>query len=255
MYYQELLNSLTSASKAVFGGSLTGVYLHGSLAMGCFNPAASDIDVIVVINSGITDGQKLEYLRQIVLLNGHAPAKGIELSVVKREYCKPFVYPTPYELHFSPAHLERYRKDAHEYVAAMKGVDIDLAAHFTVISRYGVVLYGEPIAEVFGAVPAADYFDSIWHDIENAEAEIVSNPVYIILNLCRVLAFLKENLCTSKKAGGEWGLKNLPKDFSPLVEQALACYNSGGSMSADPGAARDFARFMLKEIELHKPRN
>jgi predicted nucleotidyltransferase len=32
----------------MLGSNLVGVYLHGSLAMGCFNPHASDIDVLVI---------------------------------------------------------------------------------------------------------------------------------------------------------------------------------------------------------------
>ena len=39
-------------------------------------------------------------------------------------------------------------------------VDYDLAAHFTVIRRVGIVLCGKPICDVFSDVPVADYLDS-----------------------------------------------------------------------------------------------
>ena len=45
----------------------------------------------------------------VVEINKLAPVKGIELSVVKEDVCNPFVYPTPYELHFSVAHLDWYK--------------------------------------------------------------------------------------------------------------------------------------------------
>ena len=73
----------------------------------------------------------------------------------------------------------------------MKGMDKDLAAHFTIINKYGIVLYGEKIDSVFSDVPLRDYIDSIFCDIENAPEDIIDQPVYIVLNLCRVLAFLK----------------------------------------------------------------
>ena len=45
-------------------------------------------------------------MRHVVNLNEEAPEKGFELSIVRREYCNPFAYPTPYELHFSVGHLK-----------------------------------------------------------------------------------------------------------------------------------------------------
>lgn len=80
----------------------------------------------------------------------------------------------------------------------MKGTDKDLAAHFKVIKSYGVVLYGANINDIFADVPGNDYIDSIWNDIREAGEDILENPVYIILNLCRVAAFLKDDLVLSK---------------------------------------------------------
>jgi streptomycin 3"-adenylyltransferase len=37
--------------------------------------------------------------------------------------------------------------------------------------------------------------------------------MYLILNLARVLAFMKDGLVLSKREGGEWGLKNLPEKY------------------------------------------
>ena len=253
MHYQELITDFISASGETLCTNLVGIYLHGSLAMGCFNPAASDIDIIAVIDGSITDEKKLKFMERVVKLNEHAPAKGIEVSVVKREYCKPFVYPTPYELHFSPMHLKRFSENPKEYVKNMKGTDRDLAAHFTIINKYGIVLYGEPISDVFGEVPVEDYADSIVRDIENARYDIIENPVYVTLNLCRVLAFLKDELYLSKEKGGEWGLKFLPEAYRSLVSQALSCYKTGQHMTADADIAKDFATFMLNKIKYLTP--
>ena len=87
-----------------------------------------------------------------------------------------------------------------------KYTDKDLAAHSTIIYHRRKCLYGNDIKDVFGAVSKKDYFDSIWSDIEEAETEIMDNPTYIILNLCRVLAYKKEELILSKQEGGKWGI-------------------------------------------------
>lgn len=87
-----------------------GIYLHGSAVMGCFNGKKSDIDLLVVVKDPPTDEEKLRFMNMAVELNALAPSKGIEFSIVKKSVCSPFVYPTPFELHFSVAHLDWFRK-------------------------------------------------------------------------------------------------------------------------------------------------
>lgn len=226
------------------GEKLTGIYLHGSMAMGCFNAKKSDIDLIVIVEDGISDTQKMQFMERVVRLNKQAPAKGLEISIVKREYCNPFAYPTPFELHFSPAHLQWFRDDPQGYIEDMNGVDIDLAAHFSIINHYGIVLYGEAVEEVFAAVPKKDYVDSICADIKNAAEDITDDPVYVILNLCRVLAFLKDGLYLSKEEGGKWAKEHLDLKSSVLIADALECYRTDKNMDVNRNAAEIFVQEM-----------
>lgn len=248
--YRNLLEQLVSESKIIFGSNLTGIYLHGSAVMGCFRSGKSDLDLLVVVQEEVSDETKRKFMELVVELNKQAPPKGLELSVVKEDVCKKFVYPTPFELHFSNAHLTWYQSNPQDYVEKMKGTDKDLAAHFTITYHRGQVLYGKEIPEVFESVPATDYLDSIWCDIENAVEEIVENPMYLTLNLCRVLAYKKEGLIVSKKEGGEWGLKQIDKpEFQNLVAAALNEYQSNVSMVFDEAVAKAFAEYMLEEIK------
>lgn len=41
MLYQQILDNIVNKCKELFQANLTGVYLHGSMAMGCFNPEKS----------------------------------------------------------------------------------------------------------------------------------------------------------------------------------------------------------------------
>jgi len=246
--YQDYLFSFTEMTADLFGRDLTGVYLHGSAAMGCFHPQKSDLDLILVAEGDLSDTSKMEFMKRVVEFHGKAPAKGLELSIVKRKYCRPFVYPTPFELHFSRAHLEWFKRQPEEYIRKMKGTDPDLAAHFTVLQTYGIVLYGEEISHVFDAVPRECYLDSIWRDIQNAREDILEDPLYMTLNLCRVLAFLREDLILSKQSGGEWGLLHLPKTFHSLIQDALHCYGSGDKMKSNADILSPFADYMLTEI-------
>ena len=244
-----LINEFVRLNQNILGENLVGIYLHGSAVMGCFNSQKSDLDFIIVVKEDLSNAAKRAYMDMVIELNKQAPKKGIELSIVRENVCRPFVYPTPFELHFSITHLNWYQTDSEDYVEKMKGTDKDLAAHFTIIYHRGKALYGKAIHDVFSEVSSADYFDSIWGDIENAQEEITENPDYIILNLCRVLAYSKEGLILSKSEGGRWGLENVSEKYADLISDALAEYETNYSMPLDETLAKEYAGYMLEQIK------
>ncbi|SUY48176.1 nucleotidyltransferase family protein [Clostridium putrefaciens] len=252
MESQELLDKLVEYSCRIFENNLVGIYLHGSMAMGCFNAMKSDIDILVVVENVITDLQKKIFMDIIVALNDNAPAKGIEMSLVRSEYCKNFVYPTPFDLHFSTMRLNWYKSDYKDYIEKMNGTDHDLAAHFVITKNRGIVLYGKAISDVFGEIPAETYFDSIKSDISDSQDEVIDNPIYIILNLCRVLAYEKDKLVLSKKEGGEWGIKNIDGIYQGLIKEALACYSSDQDMILNHSLALEYCKYMKNKIGLRE---
>ena len=248
MTMENLLVRFTEAAKESLGENLTGVYLHGSAAMGCFHQESSDLDLILVTEGRISNGAKLAFMERALALNAEAPAKGLEFSAALREACNPFVYPTPFELHFSNAHLRAYQEDPVRYIERMRGVDKDLAAHFTVIRAWGIALCGDAIPQVFGPVPRRDYLDSIWHDVEDACREIVRDPVYYTLNLCRVLAQAEAGLVLSKRDGGRWALGRLPEAHRSAAAAALRGYETGTAEKIPATTLSHFAEYMLSEI-------
>ncbi len=246
---QEILEKIAESCRKIFAESLTGIYVHGSLALGCFNWEKSDIDFLVVVKRTPSLEQKKQFIKDLLEIDQAAPPKGLEMSLVLEKYTRNFVYPTPFELHFSNAHKQSCRDNPEEYCRLMKGTDKDLAAHFTVIRTACITLYGESERKVFGEVPPADYLDSIKWDIENATEEIKENPIYMILNLCRVRAYQKDGLVLSKRDGGHWGIDHLPGKYAEMILEAVRCYQSG-DLFHSPGEDLliGFADDMRREI-------
>ncbi len=91
-----LIDSFVSQSRQILSSRLEGIYLHGSSVMGCFNPQKSDIDLLVVVKEAIPDAAKIAFMDMVVELNGEAPAKGIEMDMVRKDVCNSFIYPTPF---------------------------------------------------------------------------------------------------------------------------------------------------------------
>ena len=248
----QLLKQITAGYQKILGGNLIGIYLHGSMAFGCYDRRVSDIDFIAAVHTPPNEEERIALIRLLLSLDQDAPPKGFEMSVVLGEYCRKFVYPTPYELHFSNSYREEAAADPHTFCRRMRGTDRDLAAHFTVIRAVGQTLCGEPIDTLFCEVPRRAYIDSLLHDVGNAAVEIADDPVYMTLNLCRVLAYLRDCTVLSKRGGGEWGIRNLSPQYHEQIQSALCAY-AGEAVYSDPDAGHAFAEYMIQEIrrEIH----
>jgi predicted nucleotidyltransferase len=243
------LDQAVELFKEELGTNLSGIYLHGSLAMGCFHPDKSDIDLLIVVHDKLPVEVSRELAKKVIAYHDSLPnRRGIELTVVLRKYLKQFVHPTPFEFHFSDFHLDRYRNDENYLCGGY--ADRDLAAHFAVVYQRGFILYGEPIRDAFLPVDRQYYLDSILGDIEDAAQQIIDSPVYYTLNLCRVLHFVREEVVSSKKEGGAWGVQHLPDKYHGLLKRCLDEYSgAAGGGGYDPVLLAEFAQYMSGEIK------
>ena len=179
-----------------------------------------------------------------------APGKGFEMSVVEQTVCRPFCYPTPYLLHYSQSYQKQFAEDLDGWCRRMNGVDYDLAAHFTVIRQAGICLCGKPIAAVFGQVPRENYLDSICRDVQDAPMQILDQPFYLTLNLCRVLAACRQGLVLSKCEGVCWAMQeDSLAEFFPMLKQAQLCYQSAEEFIWESEPLKRFAKIALNQID------
>ncbi|HEY7124546.1 MAG TPA: aminoglycoside adenylyltransferase domain-containing protein [Ktedonobacterales bacterium] len=240
---------LVAEIQHMLGDALTGIYLHGSLAMGCFNPARSDLDVLVVTKRSMTLNEKRASAEMLLCISAHPHP--IEISFLSLDDLSPWRYPTPYQFHYSEDWRER------QIVSLANGdwlrwndtqpTDADLAAHFTVTRARGICLVGQPIAEALPIVPPSDYRASILADVEDFTTGRIApatNTVYFVLNACRVLAYLQEGHIFSKEEGGEWALAHLSSEFHRLIAQALAAYREDGQEQIDGAALGQFVAYV-----------
>jgi len=245
------LERLILAFRAELGENLIGVYLHGSLAMGCFNPLRSDVDLLAVAGEPMAAGVKRR-ITQVLLDSSRGPAP-LEISFLAREDLSPWRHPAPFDFHFS----EDWRADLARAVEgdgwrewnAVRHCDPDLAGHITVTLHRGLVLYGAAIRGVFPPVPPADYLASVLADVLDPTFGLVSdlsNPVYVLLNGCRTLAYLRTGRVLSKAEGGAWALAELPAQIRPAIACALDAYrdraDAGDLDVTETAAAADVLR-------------
>lgn len=242
--------------------NLSGIYLHGSLAMGSYYRPKSDIDVLVVVSRPLTPSKVKSTALSIARIAEKRPTVGsIELSVITDEVAKQIPVPTPYEVHYSSSWHEKIIQDKVTY--GKQQTDIDLLSHITYVIQRGICLYGQFISDVFGKMKWEFFLTAVMDDLQwiLEDEHIIDTPYYSVLNICRVLQLLSQDTETvhSKDEGGKWGLRNLPHQFHPLINQALEVYHSSEYISEEQRKTgghewdstslltfRDFARSSIK---------
>ncbi|TDD57408.1 DUF4111 domain-containing protein [Kribbella antibiotica] len=209
------------------------VYVHGSLAMGCFYRAKSDVDLLVVVPEALTPVERERVARGFAGTAAARPVLGdLEVSVLTRAQAATHEHPRPYEVHYSAMWTDAILEGRLDYTGS--GEDPDLAAHLTVVRKRGVAVSGPAPDEVFAPVPYADYRAAVAADLDDVLTgdALLESPYYGVLNACRVLATQEPDTVLSKEEGALWAREHLPPEHQAIVEQALSCYRNAELLSA-----------------------
>jgi streptomycin 3"-adenylyltransferase len=161
---RDQVRALQTGMTDVLGTSLIGMYAHGSLALGCFNPARSDVDLIAVVSRPLGLEEKLALTD--LLLHVSAAPYGIELHAVTTDQLRSWRHPSGFELHYGETNRESLAFEPVAELARMSPTDPDLAAHVKVARNSGIALVGLPPQDVFPEIPWEDYADALRRDLE-----------------------------------------------------------------------------------------
>jgi predicted nucleotidyltransferase len=216
---KRILKETLTDLHSIIGRNLLGIYLYGSLAMGCYQPRTSDIDLIFITKEKMTkEDQKsiLEHLKKTC-----SKDRRIELSIIDLGVVQNPRYPMLVNLHYE------YWGNVFE-----NEEDKEILSNLYTTKKRGFRVWGAPIEDVFSSIPTRYHVKSIIEDILHTRRYIHDGPerigydvtVYWILGSCRILAFIKEEKVLSKLEGGQWGLSNLPNEFHSLIKQAILCH-------------------------------
>jgi hypothetical protein len=220
--YAELnsvLSQLLSGAQAVLGDNFVGMYLHGSLAAGDFNPQASDVDFAVVTNHVVTAEQQrgLEQLaQQLFALVSEWPGRleGSFLSATA------FASGACQE-HFSIRTGRRSGYDAQE-------IEGPLQRHM--LRTKGIVLAGPGPTEFIAPVTAAELraasarlLHNWWAPQIKDQHRLHKRPyqIYAILTMCRIAFSLAHGQLASKPEAARWAMEHDLANFRAPIARAM----------------------------------
>ena len=202
------------------GAELAGMYLYGSLPHGCFHPATSDVDVVVVTERPCSEAVTSE------IVKAHIEATiPVDATFATRCQIEVDETPTPVDFVVKPM-------DGGKLVRLPEG-HRDFLLQRQDVCECGMAVAGRPAREIVRPVP----WEALSRCLDDLFPHIVPRFKNPALMLCRAAyAFTRRALC-SKKAAGEWAVRELDESWRPLIRAALAKYASGQADDSGPDEA------------------
>jgi hypothetical protein len=215
---------------ATLGPELVGVYLYGSAITGGFDPALSDLDLLVVIewDARRLDLSRIEALHDRLASRHRDWADRLDIAYVGR------------------ATLATFRSGgtvasiSHEDALQLYD-DADGWLQTWYLVRYAdTALLGPPVAEVVPPIERAEFVDAVARDADRIVRRVETDQrsglvAYTLLTLCRVLRALDDGAIISKEEAGAWIAHRMP-ETRWIVDEALAVRASGGRIPFSSGA-------------------
>lgn len=223
---EHYFNQLTDTIRAITKENFLGLYIHGSWAMGGFNPDGSDVDVLVVVKDSLDIATQCK-LAKFLLAISNDPYP-IEVSFLRQKQLENWTHPSPYEFHYSEGWRQSFEQELitgqYEAINNDQKVDPDLAAHLTILNHRGIRWEGPSIDNVFPVIPRTHYLSSILADYQDCLKNVEADPVYCVLNLIRVYWYIEEGVISSKLEAGEYGLTSFPQEYKETIRKVIENY-------------------------------
>jgi len=211
----------------LLGDLVVAAIVHGSLVLGDFRPGRSDVDLLVVVERPLADGELDAICNAMVARRDSAPG-GIDVRVVTRHIA---AFPTP-----EPA-MELYvgLHGDEEPEILMRVVEPDLVAELSIARADGRSLVGAEPTRVIGDVP--DDWVVAYGDASLARWERLTDDAQhaelMVLTSCRVWRYALEGVHCSKSEAGRWALARDPS--LAAVTGALRLRAGDANAVVEPG--------------------
>lgn len=236
------------------GDALTGVYLHGSITLGAFDPDSGDIDLLIVVKESIPTEKRLAIAKDIIALDGSP--RPLEMSAITEADAKNWKNPGNCVFHYSDFWTERYLARFADpgkevYVADHDFPDADVTSYIRLLHQCGIVLYGKPIPEVFAEVSDEDFWQAITADVDDYDFHNY-DPRYMtsnILILGRILSFRVCGRILSKYEAGLWMTDYVPEALKYLPRRAMEVWFDGQTREFPEDDLVQLKDFLLTEIQ------
>ncbi len=240
--------SLAVASwRSALGRNLAGVYVHGSLSTGAFNPRTSDVDVLLTTRV-LTDGPANERLHEVhTAMHGRGHERWAERLEAMFIPAKALTAPGIPNI----AVLELHQDEGFK----VQALGPELIIQKRTLREHGITLFGPKITKVVAPVTAGEVRDAVISTLRGWWLPQLEYPgqflkrgyqAYAVVTMCRALCLLATGELVTKPEAASWALRGPYLEvWHPLIE--LAGAYPGGRQLDQRLPTLDFIRFTLEE--------
>jgi hypothetical protein len=203
----------------IAGAATRSVIVHGSLAAGGYRPGRSDIDLLAVVDGGLSDTQATA-LEGVLRRADAGDAAGIDLHVVTTDAAG-----TPSGAPALELYLRRRRRSATALEIQRKvAASPDLVTELSMARSDGRALSGASPGQVIAPVPAEWVIDRGRHWLRTWRSltDDAAHAAFMALTTCRIWHFAVKQVHCSKPQAAAWALHRDPS--LTVVRQAIRQY-------------------------------
>ena len=223
------------------GNRFLGLALYGSLATGGFDPARSDIDVLVLTEGDLPP----DLLPVLAALHGQLAAAGGLAARVEATYL-----PRRALRRYNPADPPRPYWNEGRFWLARCEADWVIQRH--TLREQGLVIAGPPLRPLIEPIgpdnlraTAATLLRDRWAPLLDDPGRLrdLAYSAYAVLSVCRALHTLRHGTIATKPMAARWAATALDACWHPLI--AWAATDPTDPAGADVEAAQAFIRYAL----------
>lgn len=241
-----VIDRLRVGIRAALGERLVGLYLYGSLVTGDYDDDSSDVDLLAVTKTDITQSEfdALKQMQDALTAEQARWHDRIEIAYLSRHALQTF------RTERSPIAIISPGEPFH-----VKDAGIDWLMNWYVVRTYGRTLWGPPPAAVIAPISRDEFVQAVkghMHDWREWLDHIDTRPAqaYAILTMCRGLYTARHGEQVSKLRAAQWAAAELP-EWSALILDALR-WRKAWREDADPqqtlSQTHAFVRFMIETV-------
>jgi hypothetical protein len=235
---RSLLQDLATGLRSILGHRLVGLYLGGSLSLGDFCEASSDLDFLAITEGPLSPEDLLAVgIYHSELLKRHPAAARLEGDYAPREYLIPdgTTVPVP---------------GCERGVFLPKVGEIMLSAdNIYNMREHGITIVGPDPREVLPAVSPDQVRTAVRTMLADGPGawDTPEQTADGLLNLCRSLCALETGIPTTKSQGALWARGRLEPRWLPVIDAALEARSRGTAAHWDARlsqAARELDQYL-----------
>jgi len=228
------LSDLLEGVRAILGDHFRALYLSGSLALGDFVPERSDIDIVVVTDTALSDDLLFALREMHARFNaGDSPwATEIEAAYIPQAALSRYD-----PAHAYHPHIERGVGET----LAMDQFDIGWIIQRAILREHGVAITGPHPAMLIDPVSPQDlhravvtllgaWWEPMCRDPRPLYRHEIGYQPYAVLTMCRMLYTLEFAAVVSKPVAAHWAQGVLGEPWAALIARALAWRKDRPSM-------------------------